>query len=155
MINPGSAATYYHLGMTYFQKKNHTIAWTAALTAQGLGYESEDLINDLEKVSIKPAVPWDLSEKGRLIRHIIVPSRDRAEDIIFGLSQGERFESIVNDELDEPRKTIKYRDPSEMAPKIAEVAMKLEIFAEPVIVETQIGFHIVQRIPSITAYAHE
>jgi tetratricopeptide (TPR) repeat protein len=155
IINPGQAATYYHLGRTYFQKNNHIMAWTAALTAQGLGYESKDLINELEKLSQKPAAPWDLSEKDLLIRYIIVPSRDRAEDIIFGLQQGERFESLVNDELDELGKTLEYRDPSKMDPKIAEVAQNLEIFAEPVIVKAQIGFHVIQRIPPITVYAYE
>lgn len=155
MMNPGSAAAYYYLGRTYFQKKNYMMAWTAALTAQGLGYESRDLINELAALSKKPEVIWDSNRNGLLIRQIIVQSRDRAEDIIFGLSQGERFESIANDGLDEFRKTLEYHGPSEMDPKIAEVAQKLEIFAEPVIIETPIGFHIVQRIPSITVYAYE
>lgn len=155
ITNPGSADIYYYLGRTYFQKKDYMMAWTAALTAKGLGYESEDLINELEKVSKKPAVPWDISGKELLIRHIMVQSRDRAEDIIFGLSQGERFESIVNNELSDTGKTLEYRDPSDIDPKIAEVARNLEIFANPVIVETQIGFYIVQRIPPITVYAHE
>lgn len=154
-LNPGSAASYYYLGKTYFQKNNRVMAWTAVLTAERLGYESEDFVNEMTKVSKRPEVPWDSDSKNLLIRQIVVQSRDRAEDIIFRLSQGENYESIANDKMGEPGETLEYRDPAELDAKIAGISQQLKIFAEPVIVETQSGFHVIQRIPSIIIYENE
>lgn len=154
-LNPGSAAVYYDLGKTFFLKNNLLMAWSAALTAQKLGYDNEDLINELSKISKKPDLSWDSSGKDIIIREIIVQSRDHAEDIVFRLSQGERFENVVNDELDEQAHTVQYRELSDLDPKVAAVSQKQGVFATPVIVETHLGFHVVQRIPSIACYLQQ
>ncbi len=156
-INPGSADIHYYLGVVYMREADYDTAWFAAKTAQSLGYESQDLMNILSILSEEPRHnPGQGSGEDMYIRHILVHTHEEAEAVLRQHSEQDLFNRISDHELTEQHTVAKVFigqiDSSNVHPKIARALRNLEVFAGPVIVETDSGFNIVQRIMPLSPY---
>jgi len=158
-INPCSADLHYYLGEVLLRMKEYRKAWYCAKAAQGLGYRSKNLIGKLSLISEEPgAYPWD--ENGSIhIRQILVQDYETAGVILKRISDGELFEDIADVESMIPGKPLggymgSY-DKSELHPKILSALLSQSVFADPVIVETENGFHIVQRVANFDFFLDE
>ena len=156
-MNPGSADIHYYLGVVYMREADYEMAWFAAKTAKSLGYESQDLIKILSLLSEEPRnVPGQGSGEGMYIRHIVVHTQKEAEAVLHKHVEQDLFNGISDHELTEQHTVSKVFvgkiNTSSMHPKIARALRNQEVFADPVIVETEFGFHIVQRIMPLSPY---
>jgi tetratricopeptide (TPR) repeat protein len=148
--NPGFSNAYYYTGETFYRTKDYDMSWMFAETAKQLKHKSKSLILKLEKVSEAPDIrPWDTEDDSLLIRQILVDSRERADKIVKRIHEGELFEDVAN-EIDKNLNSVggflgNFKR-SELHPKISKALSKRKVFSDPVIVETELGFHIVQRI---------
>jgi tetratricopeptide (TPR) repeat protein len=148
--NPGFSSAYYYIGETFFRTKEYSMAWIFAETAKKLSHKGSSLITKLEKVSTPTDIkPWNMSGDQLLIRQILVDTRPRADEIIKRISEGELFEDVAT-EIDKTLNSVGgflgYFKKSELHSKISKALSKRKAFSDPVIVETELGFHIVQRI---------
>lgn len=149
-INPGFTNVYYYLGELFLKAGDYDMAWLSAKMAKRMGHQGRDLSRKLKELSAEPDInPWDDSGEDIYLRQILVDNRQKAEDIVKKISEGELFEALASDE-DGPNAEIGgYMGrfgPSELHPDIAGALLQQEAIAEPVIVETDKGFHIIQRI---------
>jgi tetratricopeptide (TPR) repeat protein len=148
--NPGFSNAYYYVGETFYMTKDYDMAWMFAETAKKLQHKSSSLIHKLEKVSESPDIEtWNKSGESLLIRQILVDTRSRADEIVKRIHEGELFEDVAN-EIDKTLNSVggflgNFKQ-SELHPKISKALIRRKIFSDPVIVETELGFHIVQRI---------
>jgi tetratricopeptide (TPR) repeat protein len=139
---PGLGDIHYYLGVVFMIEEDYDMAWLAARTAHSLGYKRQDLINILSLLSEEPTdFTWDESGEVMYIRHILAETREEAEGMLHRISEGEHVDSFIG--------SIK---PSEVHPKIVNALRAQKAFSDPVIVETEHGFHIVQRIVPFYAY---
>jgi len=158
-INPCSADLHYYLGEIFLRMKEYDKAWYSAKAARGLGHKSENLIRKLSFLSQKPeSYPWD-REDVLYIRQILVKDFETAMRILKLISEGNLFEDIADTESIIPGKPIggymgRYNK-SDLNPKISEILLLQKVFAEPVIVETDSGFHIVQRVANFDVYLED
>lgn len=148
--NPGFSNAYYYLGETFYRTDEYDMAWIFAETARELKHKSSSLIQNLEKVSSPPDIKiWEDAGESLLIRQILVDTRARADDIVKRIQEGELFEDVAN-EIDKNLNSVggflgNFKQ-SELHPKISKALSRRKVFSDPVIVETELGFHIVQRI---------
>jgi len=148
--NPGFSNAYYYIGETFYRTKEYDMAWMFAETAKQLKHKSTDLIHKLKKVSQSPDITvWDKGGESLLIRQILVDTRSRADELVKRIHEGELFEDVAN-EIDKTLNSVggflgNFRQ-SELHPKISKALSRRKVFSDPVIVETELGFHIVQRI---------
>jgi len=155
-INPCSAGLHYYLGEIFLRMKEYDMAWYSATAAKGLGHKSENLIRKLYILSQEPAsFPWD-KEDALYIRQILVEDSETAGRILKLIADGELFEDIADAESMIPGKPIggymgRYNK-SDLHPKISEALLSQKVFADPVIVKTESGFHIVQRVANFDFY---
>jgi tetratricopeptide (TPR) repeat protein len=159
-VNPGSADIHYYLGVVYMREADYEMAWFAAKTAQSLGYASHDLINILSLLSGEPRrVPGQGNGEGMYIRHIVVHTQKEAEAVLRKHVEQDLFNKISDHALTGQHTISKVFvgqiNPSNMHPKIARALRNQEVFADPVIVETEFGFHIVQRIMPLDPYIQQ
>jgi tetratricopeptide (TPR) repeat protein len=159
-VNPGSADIHYYLGVVYMREADYEMAWFAAKTAQSLGYASHDLINILSLLSGEPRrVPGQGNGEGMYIRHIVVHTQEEAEAVLRKHVEQDLFNKISDHELTGQHTISKVFvgqiNPSNMHPKIARALRNQEVFADPVIVDTEFGFHIVQRIMPLDPYIQQ
>jgi tetratricopeptide (TPR) repeat protein len=150
-INPGYALVYYYLGEVFLRTGNYDMAWLSVKMANRLGNKGQDIIRKLSALSKEPDVnPWKDAGEDLYIRQILVDTYEKAQDIVERLSGGELFENIAFKESIGSSAAsggfIGHFEPSAIHPKITEALLSREILADPVIVETEKGFHIVQRI---------
>ncbi len=150
-INPTYAHVYYYLGELFLRTGDYDMAWLSVKMAQRLGHKGQDLVRKLSALSKEPNVdPWNKSGEDLYIRQILVDTYEKAEDIVNRISGEELFEDIAFNESMGPSATVGgfmgHFNPSEVHPKIAKALLEREILVDPVIVETEKGFHIVQRI---------
>jgi tetratricopeptide (TPR) repeat protein len=148
--NPGFSNAYYYIGETFYRTKEYDMAWMFAGTAKKLRHKGSSLLAKLEKVSTPPDInPWNVVSDQLLIRQILVDTRSRAEEIVRRISAGELFEDVAT-EIDKTLNSmggfLGHFKRSELHPKILKALSARIIFSDPVIVETELGFHIVQRI---------
>lgn len=156
-MTPELADIHYYLGVVYMREADYKMAWFAAKTAQSLGYENHDLINILSLLSEEPRhVPGQGNGAGMYIRHIVVHTQKEAEAVLRKHLEQDLFNRISDHELTEQHTVSKVFvgqiNPSNMHPKIARALRNQKVFADPVIVETNFGFHIVQRIMPLSPY---
>ncbi len=150
-MNPGFADAYYYLGKLFLREKDYDMAWLSVKMAQRLGHRGQDIVRKLGDLSKEPGVdPWNESGEDLYIRQILVDTYEKAEDIVNRISGGELFEDLAGSESMEPNASlggfVGHFNPSELHPKIAEALLERGVLTDPVIVETERGFHIVQRI---------
>lgn len=148
--NPGLSNAYYYAGETFYRTKDYDMAWMFAETAKQLKHKGSSLIIKLEKVSKSPDIKtWNKSGESLLIRQILVDTRSRADEIVKRIHEGELFEDVAN-EIDKTLNSVggflgNFKQ-AELHPKISRALSRRKVFSDPVIVETELGFHIVQRI---------
>jgi tetratricopeptide (TPR) repeat protein len=150
-MNPGFADAYYYLGELFLREKDYDMAWLSVKMAQRLGHRGQNLVRKLGDLSKEPGVdPWNESGEDLYIRQILVDTYEKAEDIVNRISGGELFEDLAGSESMEPNASlggfVGHFNPLELHPKIAEALLERGVLTDPVIVETERGFHIVQRI---------
>ncbi|MEN8263409.1 MAG: SPOR domain-containing protein [Nitrospirota bacterium] len=150
-INPGFTNVYYYLGKLYIEAGDYGMAWLSAKMAGRMGHRGQSLFNILKGLSKEPAVnPWDNMGKELYIRQILVDTRMKAEYLVGKISEGEMFEAIASDVSIGPNSEIGgymgHFEPSALHPEISGSLLKQEVLAVPIIVETEKGFHIVQRL---------
>ena len=155
-INPGFTNVYYYLGELFFREGDFDMAWLSAKMANRLGHRGKGLLSKLSEISEEPdAVPWDESGKELYIRQIIVDTRMKAEYIVEKIKGGDLFEALASDISMGPYAHIGgymgHFDPSEIHPGITGALLEREAIADPVIVEMDKGFHIVQRLVPFNA----
>lgn len=148
--NPGFANAYYYLGETYYRTSNFDTAWLFSRMAEYLRHKGSGLKEKLKKAAPPPDVDLLKNTSDALfIRQILVDTRERAEKIAARISEGELFEDVAS-EIDKTLNSVGgflgHFKKSELHPRIATALSKREAFSDPVIVETELGFHIVQRI---------
>jgi parvulin-like peptidyl-prolyl isomerase len=84
------------------------------------------------------------------LRQILVNTRAKAEDIIDRIAKGEPFKEVALKESKGPNAYaggyIGRVDPSHLHTSIADALLNNYESDDPVIVETERGFHIIQRI---------
>jgi tetratricopeptide (TPR) repeat protein len=148
--NPGFSNAYYYIGETFYRTKEYDMAWMFAETAKQLKHKSSSLIHKLENVSESPDIKiWNKSGESLLIRQILVDTRSRADELVKQIHEGELFEDVAND-MDKSLNSVggflgNFKQ-SELHPKISKALSQRKVFSDPIIVETELGFHIVQRI---------
>ncbi len=150
-MNPGHASAYYYLGELFLRMKEYDMAWISARMAQRAGHKGHDLISKLGDLSEEPkVVPWKKPGKELYIRQILVNKREKAEELVSRMKEGELFEDIAAKELTDPTAEVGgflgRLDPSDVHPDIAAELLDKAILSQPVIVETGKGYHIVQRV---------
>jgi tetratricopeptide (TPR) repeat protein len=150
-MNPGHASAYYYLGELFLRMKEYDMAWISARMAQRAGHKGQDLISKLGDLSEEPkVVPWKKPGKELYIRQILVNKREKAEELVSRMKEGELFEDIAAKELTDPTAEVGgflgRLDPSDVHPDIAAELLDKAILSQPVIVETGKGYHIVQRV---------
>jgi tetratricopeptide (TPR) repeat protein len=140
---PGLGDIHYYLGVVFMKEENYNMAWLAARTAKSLGYKRQDLINILSLLSKEPSdLTWHESGDVMYIRHIVAETREEAEGTLHRISEGEHVDSFIG--------SIK---PAEVHPKIVDALRAQKAFAGTVIVETEHGYHIIQRIVPFYVYS--
>lgn len=150
-INPGFTHAYYYLGELFLRTGDYDMAWLSVNMAKCYGYKGQNIIRKLSALSKEPDLdPWSKSGEDLYIRQILVNNYKEAENIVDRISGGELFEDIAFEESLGPNATVGgfmgHFSLSEMHPKLANALLEREVLADPVIVETEQGFHIVQRI---------
>jgi peptidyl-prolyl cis-trans isomerase C len=150
-INPGHTAIYNYLGELFLRTEEYDMAWLSVKMANRLGNTGQDIIRKLGALSREPDVnPWEYDGEDLYIRQILVDTSDKAQDIVKRISEGELFENIAFKESTGPNAEkggfIGRLKPYEIDSKIADALLSREILSDPLIVETEKGFHIVQRI---------
>jgi tetratricopeptide (TPR) repeat protein len=150
--NPGFSNAYYYIGETFYRTKEYDMAWMFAGTAKKLRHKGSRLTAKLEKVSTPPDIePWNVGSDELLVRQILVDTKLRAEEIVKRIAEEELFEDMAT-EIDETLNSaggfLGHFKRSELHPKILKALSAQEVFSDPAIVETELGFHIVQRIAS-------
>jgi hypothetical protein len=150
--NPAYADAYYYLGELFFQTEQYTLAWFADATAHRLGYHGQILT---EKLTIEGAdaeplqYPW-IPETGLLsFRQIIFPTQINAEQFLKYYQQDDLPSDTMISEWEKHDYQSSFAGsftPAELEEKIAKVLLRQKPFTEPVIVETEQGFHIIQRV---------
>jgi hypothetical protein len=155
-INPGCTNVYYYLGELFFREGDFDMAWLSAKMAKRLGHKGNSLLSKLSEISEEPdAVPWDEIGKELYIRQIIVDTRMKAEYIVEKIKGGDLFEALASDISMGPYAHIGgymgHVDPTEIHPGITGALLEREAIADPVIVEMDKGFHIVQRLVPFNA----
>jgi cell division septation protein DedD len=129
--NPGFADAYYYLGEIFFRKKDYDTAWMFARMAQRLNHKGTNLIIKLDAASDAPNIdPWVYKGDKLFIRQILVDTQERAEETVARIKRGD----------------LGHFSQSELHPNISRAISNSKIFSDPVIVQTELGFHIVQRI---------
>ncbi len=150
-INPGYASIYYYLTELFIRIEDYDMAWMSFNMAIRLGFRSQKTIKILRALSKEPDIgPMKGNEEDLYIRQILVDTYDKAQDLKKLISEGELFEDIATKESRganaERGGFMGHFKPSELHPEISKALLARGILANPVIVETENGFHIVQRI---------
>jgi peptidyl-prolyl cis-trans isomerase C len=150
-MNPGYASIYYYLTELFIRLEDYNMAWMSFDMARRLGFRSQETMKRLRASSKEPDIdPVKSSEEDLYIRQILVDTYDKAQDLKKLISEGELFEDIAKEKSKganaERGGFMGHFKPSELHPKISKTLLARGILANPVIVETENGFHIVQRI---------
>lgn len=150
-LNPGHANAYYYLGELLLSIKEYDLAWMSAKMALRAGHSGQDLMNKLRSLSEEPMIePWKRPGQELYVRQILVSSLKRANELVKRILEGELFEDIAFGELTGPAALVGgylgKMDPSDLHPDIARELLASEVLSPPSIVETESGYHIVQRL---------
>lgn len=149
--NPGLTHSYYYLGEIFLRTGDYDMAWLCVNIAKRHGYKGQDIIRKLSILSKEPDIdPWSTNEKDLYIRQILVHDYKKAENIVDRIAEGELFEDIAFKESLGPNANVggfmgDFRS-SEMHPDLANALLEREVLSDPIIVETEQGFHIIQRL---------
>jgi len=149
--NPGLANAYYYLGEIFYRKKDYGMSWMFAKRSQCLGHRGRELLMNLSTVFEDPDKDLCVyTGEDLYIRQILVDSKSRAEEVTKRIEAGELFEDVAMEEdINRNLNVGGYLGklaPSELHPNIVQALRANKVFSSPVTVETESGFHIIQRI---------
>jgi tetratricopeptide (TPR) repeat protein len=149
--NPGFSDAYYYLGEIFYRQQQYSMAWMFAGMARRLGHSGKELVSKLQARQEAPAAePWNFHGKTLSIRQIFVNTKEKAEALLKRISEGELFEMLASQENEGTNKDhggfLGKFNSSDVHPKIATALLEREVLSEPIIVETEAGYHIVQLI---------
>jgi tetratricopeptide (TPR) repeat protein len=148
--NPGYADAYYYMGNIFYRTEDYDMAWLFARMARMLGHKGMGLVDNLSAVSEAPqAEPWKQLGNNVVIRQLLVDNEDRAKEMVARISKGELFEELameVDKSVNADGGYLGNFRSSELDPKIAEAMGNMEVLSKPVIVKTEQGYHVLQRI---------
>jgi hypothetical protein len=159
-MNPGHSNAYYYLGELFLRMKDYDMAWISAKMARKMGQGGRGLIGKLRQLSVEPElVPCKNPGDVLYIRQMLVDTREKAEELLSRISAGELFEDLAVMEFTGPTARLggylgKFKR-SKVHPKIAETLLKEDALSGPYIIETEKGFHVVQRIVPFEYHAWE
>jgi len=150
-INPGYASIYYYLTELFIRMEDYSMAWMSINMARRLGFRGQEIMERLRVSSKEPDIgKMKGNEEDLYIRQIVVDTYDKARDLKMLISEGELFENIAQKESKEASAErggfMGHFKPSELHPEISKALLDREVLSNPVIVKTENGFHIVQRI---------
>jgi parvulin-like peptidyl-prolyl isomerase len=122
---------------------------------QGMGTTYDDfrqmLLDQLLSEAVYSAVTASISPVAEQVhaRHVLLPTRERAEEVLARLQAGEDFSYLAREYSEdissrESGGDVGFFPRGVMPPEVEEVAFRLEVGEISEIVETQFGFHIVQ-----------
>lgn len=149
--NPGLTRSYYYLGEIFLSTGDYDMAWLCVNLARRYGYRGQYIIQKLSILSKEPDIdPWIVNKEDLYIRQILVNNYKKAENIVDRISGGELFEDIAFKESLGPNANVGgfmgEFEFSDMHPELASELLEREVLSDPIIVETEQGFHIIQRI---------
>lgn len=150
--DPAYADAYFYLGELFFQTGQYTLAWYAMETARKLGHNGRMLSEKLqaEGADAEPAqYPWDADTTLISFRQSILSTQIDAELFLSRYQQGDLFSDLLVNNLGKqilPSGFVGSFTPAELQDQVADVLLRQRPYAEPVIVETEYGFHVVQRV---------
>lgn len=150
-MNPGHTNAYYYLGELFLRMKEYNMAWLAARMARRMGHRGQDLIGKLRDLSDDPSIDvWKKPGPDLYLRQILLDTREQAEDLARRISGGELFEDIAGKEFAGPAADlggfIGSFDPKDVHPRISEKLLQEDALSGPFVIETDKGFHVVQRL---------
>lgn len=149
-VDPTYTDAYYYLGEVFFQTGQYRLAWYAMETARKLGHPGRMLLEKLQEQGTLPErYPW--AEETSLIafRQVVVATQKDAESFLHRYQQGELFADIVVGDLDDRASNTDFVGiftPADLQEQIVEVLSHQKPYAEPIIVETDFGYQVVQRV---------
>lgn len=149
--NPSLANTYYYLGILAFRQEKFDDAWLYARRAQLLGHKGGGLLDKLLAHGNEPMV--DQREpvgEDLCFRQILVSSYEEAEALLGRLKKGEMFEVLASLASIGPSAAsggfVGCLFPDELDAALGAALWDKKAFAEPTLVETGQGAHVVQRV---------
>ena len=156
-VNPGLAESHYYLGAVFLREGDYDRARFAAKTAQSLGYKNQDLIHILSILSNEPRdVPRVKRTDKMYMRHIVVDSLEEAESVLHKITHVRPLQDLSGKDLiergDSHDSFIGYIETSKVHPVVASALLEQKAYADPVIVNTEVGFHIIQRLMPLDIY---
>ncbi len=150
LADPAHADAYYSLGEVFFQTEQYTLAWYAMETARKLGHHGRMLSEKLQAKGAEPSrYPWDAETTLIAFRQVVLSTQIDAELFLNRYRQGDLFSDILTSNLGKqvsPSGFVGSFAPTELQEQIAEALLRQTPYAEPVIVETEYGYHVVQRV---------
>jgi foldase protein PrsA len=124
-----------------------------SLQAMDTAYEDfrQMLLNQLLSEAVYSTVTASISSVAEQVqaRHILLPTRERAQEVLARLQAGEDFAYLAKEYSEdissrERGGDVGFFPRGVMPPEVEEVAFSLEVGAVSEIVESQFGFHIIQ-----------
>ena len=148
--DPAYADAYYYIGEVFFQTEQYTLAWYAMKTARKLGHYDRMLSEKLQAESAEPSrYPWESETTLITFRQVVLSTEIDAESVLSRYRQGDLFSDIVISNSGKqvtPSGFVGSFRPTELQSQIAAALLQQKPYAEPVIVETEYGYHVVQRV---------
>lgn len=149
--NPTQANAYHYLGIIAFREGKVDYSWLHARRAQLLGNKSNSLMDKLMAWGNEPLVNQRTPVGDEVcFRQILLPSFEEAEEVMKRLDDGEMFEVVATTASIGPAADnggyVGCRFPDEMNTQLSEYLWQQEAYAEPAIIQTDRGAHIVQRV---------
>ncbi|MDH4321815.1 MAG: SPOR domain-containing protein [Desulfobulbaceae bacterium] len=150
-VNPTLANAYYYLGLLAFRHQQYDEAWLYARRAQLLGHKATSLLDKLLPLGNEPMVDQQEPIGEELcFRQILVSTYEEAEGIFDRIKQGETFEVVASlasvGMAADNGGFVGCLYPDEFDPVVGAALWQMKPYSEPVIVETEGGAHLVQRV---------
>ncbi|MBC8412221.1 MAG: peptidylprolyl isomerase [Nitrospira sp.] len=150
-LNPTTTHIYIYLADISLKTGAYDMAWFYIRRAEHLGHKGQGLVSKLSALSSEPDLSvLNSGGKGLFIRQILVSSRQKAQEVLLRIGKDELFELIAEKESLGPNAAkggyIGEVDSSAMHPEIVAALIDSKVLSQPVIVETENGFHVLQRV---------
>ncbi len=149
-LNPGLGWFYPDMADIFIQQKNYAAAWKAVHQADLLGHAKERVKSRLAKYA--PAAEYRPQNGSTLLlRQLVLPTRKAAEESLRELQNGIDFSRLAKKRsLKQYRRNGGYWGPflpELLAPQFSTALENLPALAFSPIIETEVGFHILQKFP--------
>nr|WP_320048215.1 tetratricopeptide repeat protein [uncultured Desulfuromonas sp.] len=155
-LNPGFSYGYYYLGEVLFRLGDYHLSGMALAIAEKLGLPGFDLQRKLTALGWDlPEKPWHCEPHIYHLRRITVPTLTQARHVMQRLEDGELFEELAREfSTGSEAKSGGYIGGISLASMPEAFTRELagrECFSPAVLLESEDGYHIVQRIAPFDA----